>query len=153
MKQDIKIYFPESEGCKSLEELLNQLFSYSDNLYSVATYCDKDFFEIQCLERTRRSFEDLMCIANTYFPGTTEVELMEAMYNIKLKFYSCYDIKKIVFHRAGGANISLYDNLFSGEINESECAKNTYTKKELTEILNELIIKLKNKENESTIVM
>lgn len=94
-----KIYFKDAEHCLTLEDLIAELFSC--NGYAVETFKNEELTFTDCKSESRRSFEDLMCIANTYFENTSEEDLMKVIHDIGLKYYYCSDINKIVFHFNG----------------------------------------------------
>ena len=123
-----KIYFKDPDT-ENLNKLLLSL--YNSNGYSVPTYHDEQMSQIQCTAH-RRSFEDLLAIANTYFPKTTEKELLKSLIEIEMKFYFCNAIKKIVFHFNGTYLITKFnfENLKLDKI-----TKYSYTPKMLNLIL------------------
>ena len=131
-----KIYFPGAKKCETLEVLLKAL--YSHNGYSVETYYDKEFESIQCRNGSRRSFEDLLAIANTYFNNVSEEELMENLIKIKIRFYYCFDIHKIVFHY--NSNVLIDTNCFIN-CGCGSFVHNTYTPEMLEKILSKVDIK------------
>jgi len=92
-----KIYFEGAEKAKTLKQLMLKLFSW-DNTYSVATFLDKSLTIVDCKAYSRRSFEDLLCIANTYFKYVSKLKLMQCLHDIDIHYYHCGEIKKIVFH-------------------------------------------------------
>lgn len=143
----IKIYFKGGNESTDLDNLLRLLFSH--NGYSVATYFDKECTDMQCYHGSRRSFEDLLCIANTYYPETSEEDLMRALVNIEINYYFCSDIHKIVFHYAGSYNPSTHGFQIE-KYNNVRYKVNTYTLPMLQEIYNKLKIKKDN--YESTII-
>lgn len=91
----------------SLRNLINN--SYEDGEDGIwgkfaLTYSDKECKTLQC-KKANRSFSDLLDIAQTYFPGTTEKELWETMKSLNndedlLDCVFCYDVWKIVFYKA-----------------------------------------------------
>lgn len=130
-----KIYLKTDKKFKSVQDLLEYGFisRFNAHGYFVITYSDPECTIIQC-SAYRRSFEDLLAIAKTYFPSTTEVRLMNVlkkMLNGQLKFYRCSSIKKIVFHKSG--SFSLDTDNFSG-YNDLPFCKSTYTPSQLSEI-------------------
>jgi hypothetical protein len=136
-----KIYFKRGKESQNLDDLLSLLFN--SNGYSRETYYDEEFTSIQCYAGSRRSFEDLLCIANTYYPETTEEQLMQAIVNVDLAYYYCSDINKIVFHYAGSHKPSLHGFEIEKWANVSY-KTNTYTLPMLQKIYNNLKIKTNN---------
>lgn len=133
-----KIYFKDAEKAKSLKKLMLLLFSSvnGDNKYSVQTFLDKELKILDCKEQSRRSFEDLLCIANTYFKNVTELRLMKCLYDINIHFYYCSDINKIVFHFVITAPC-----LKNGSFllyNYKKLKKGTYTIDQLENLLNKV---------------
>ncbi len=131
MKNLKKIYF-KNPNTENLNELLLSLYEY--NGYSSPTYHDEKFIEIQC-QGHRRSFEDLLAIANTYFPKTTEKELLKSLIEIKMKFYFCNVIRKLVFHFNGSFLITKFN---FENIKPCAITKDSYTPKMLIEILEKI---------------
>lgn len=98
---------------KSLMDLIDSLYRTEDNpyfkTYARTTYKDKDCTKVECAAG-RRSFEDLLCLAQTYYPETTEVDLMNVLAKIGIKFYFCNAIRKLVFHHKGYFYVSEIKN-------------------------------------------
>lgn len=125
-----KIYFKNAEKTTTLEELLR--LGYADDMYFTETFADSEFKFQQCGAKSRRSFEDLLAIANTYFPNTTEEDLMLALTKLKfIKFYYCWDVEKIVFHGAGIYKIPDFNLLCQ---NPEYYKENTYLPQKLKQI-------------------
>lgn len=127
----MKIYFKYADT-KDLKSLMRSL--YSHNGYACPTYLDSEFNKIQCAG-SRRSFEDLLIISKTYFPKVTKEELMQCLIDIKIKFYFCNNINKIVFHYHGiffinEINFNSYKNRIFQE--------GTYTPRRLINVLKKL---------------
>lgn len=81
---------------------LKELMSHFLFPYSKTTFYDKDCTDRQCYSGRRRSFTDLYEIATTYFPETTEKELIELLptleANGKVIFgHYCRDVGGAVF--------------------------------------------------------
>lgn len=138
MKELRKIYFKKGREATNVSELISLLYTKENGDYAQETYINEDFIDdnLEC-EGRRRSFEDLMSIVNTYFEGTTEVELAEALYDNNIAYYHCSEINKIVFHRCGNKNIESKEkdnnynlNCYKGE----KLQEGTYTIEELKEI-------------------
>lgn len=127
-----KIYFKEADQCETLDVLLANLFSFEG--YSKETYYDPEFKHSQCKELSRRSFEDLLSISNTYFPNTTEEQLMQSLNSVGIRFYHCNDINKIVFH------FNWHTAISNGFMSYAGCniRDGSYTAKELQTILDKI---------------
>lgn len=130
-----KIYFKKGNEAKDLKELM--IFLFEDGGYSVETYHNENFTNIQCYSGSRRSFEDLLAISNTYYPNTTEEQLMKVLIDIEIKFYHCGDIKKVVFHYYGNYLIAL--NCFENMVLHGSIRDDTYSPSDLTKILNKVL--------------
>lgn len=128
----MKIYF-ENPDTSSLESLIRSLFMNSG--YAYPTYFDKKCSKLQCDGR-RRSFEDLLLIANTYFKGTSEEDLMQALMNINILYYHCSHINKIVFHY--NASYAINNNF---EYKKEKFAEGTYLPTKLESIVNNILQK------------
>lgn len=120
----------------SLNDLIKCLYTAKDTLerqwYANYTYLDKEFTQVECYGQ-RRSFEDLLTLANTYFPGTTEIQLMCVLKDLQLMMSYCEDICKIVFFTQGG--YSLRKENFDEFINWDEhYVDGTYEPPKLLEI-------------------
>ena len=76
------IYYKEApENPESLEVILKDYFEKK----SPATFWSDDD-ELQCLEYKHRSPDDLLLLANHYFPGTTIKEIMNAYKSINKEY-------------------------------------------------------------------
>ena len=92
----MKLYFKNGDQATTLVELLTILYApLLPKMYGYAspTYFDRELTKLEC-NAHRRSFEDLLVIAKTYFPKTTKTQLMWALKRINIKFYHCNGIKK-----------------------------------------------------------
>ena len=87
------------EAGTSLREFISKCF---DGYRFYATYHDPENVEMQC-HRARRSFDDLLEISRTYFPETTEKELVDILFSPDMKMFIrfCPDIRKAVFEGQG----------------------------------------------------
>ena len=85
----MNIYLKLTEQPETIEELLKALFSvaanHNDRLLNIETYYDKECTKIQCIRAKFRSFEDIFDIVNTYFPNTSEEDVMKSLLFLKLK--------------------------------------------------------------------
>ena len=107
---DKKIYIKHDKGSPftSVKDVIYALFRNGDGQrrsYAMVTYSDEACERAECFGG-RRSFEDLLCLAKTYFPETTETELMDVMKELELTFYFCSDIHKIVFFYMGDFDLT-----------------------------------------------
>lgn len=133
-----KIYLKEP-NLTDLKSLINN--GYSANGYFVRTFNDETCISVQCRGGARRSFEDLLAISKTYFPKTTEVDLMKVLKQINIKFYFCSSVKKIVFHYLGIFNLEKngFDQYLKLEnAKRILYSENTYTLKQLSNIYEQL---------------
>jgi hypothetical protein len=123
------IYFKEAEGSTTLLELLNRGFSGPLNLF-VETFLDPEYSVIQTNAFKRRSFSDLLEIARTYFPDTTEKELMLALKEAKTIAVFCGEVKKVTFKKNthGG-------DFTAGTVNQDEVGLDGYTLNYLLNLL------------------
>lgn len=104
----MNIYFTDGESFDDVESLINGLYPrYSAK--ALPTYMDSHCTRRQC-GYAHRSFGDLLLIAQTYFPDTTEkdmIALMCSLYQQGLfKMMYCNDISEIIYYRG---RISDYD--------------------------------------------
>lgn len=106
----------KNPNTNSLFDLINDGFSVLswDNTGKrfVATYSDEECSYEECHE-ARRSFYDLLEIARTYFPNTTEKELAEAISKLEnITCFICCDIEKYVFFidRNSNNNYNCFSN-------------------------------------------
>lgn len=87
------------EQQESLYEFLKIFFKF-ERYHCHPTYYDKDFRFEQC-RPARRSFEDLLALSKTYYPNTTEKELIEILHKLneddQVVASFCGDIEKLVF--------------------------------------------------------
>lgn len=126
----MKIYFKNADT-STLEKLLK---SFYINEYARPTYTDEKCMNVECAAK-RRSFEDLYSISKTYFPETTEEQLLQALINIDILFYHCSTINKLVFHYAGSFRITKHNLcLYSSK----PYVDSTYTPRILVKILENL---------------
>lgn len=127
-----KIYLKEPD-LTDLKSLIQ--YGYSANGYFVTTFEDKELTKVQYHSRARRSFEDLLAISRTYFPETTEVDLMKVLIEIKIKYYFCGSTRKIVFHYNGNHYLNKeHLNDFKEHSKELTYKDSTYTIDDLIEI-------------------
>lgn len=71
-----------------LRDFLRQFFSYQADDYllkSVTTFRDIECTQVQCRENKFRSFDDLLRIAQTYYPDLTRQELMKTLLTLDIK--------------------------------------------------------------------
>lgn len=95
------IYFKDGSQAETLVDLINA--GFSRNRYFTETYSDLECTEVQTYAGKRRSFSDLLEIARTYFPDTTEKELMQALVEARLFGCWCHNINKVTFMKADGS--------------------------------------------------
>lgn len=128
-----KIFF-ENPNTESLKHLIGSFYP-TGNYYSKPTYRDEKCTILE-FKQGRRSFEDLLIISRTYFPDTTEIELMKALRDNNLKFYRCGYLKKIVFARICSYQIKrdCFTNYFGYVVISS-----TYQPEQLNNIVNEML--------------
>lgn len=113
------IYLKLPAPPSSIRELLLRTFSYNHtlgelkslkqfskipavikngNFYSVSTFHNKECNLLQCKAGKMRSYDDIVELVATYFPNTTEKELVEAIVcthpNLIFYTYNCPDIGK-----------------------------------------------------------
>lgn len=101
----VKFEIPER-----IQEFLVRFFDSKwepDRVLNVETYLDVECTKVQCIAHKYRSFDDMFIIVNTYFPGTTEKELMHLLLTTPIygrdgDRMSCYlaqcgTIRRIVF--------------------------------------------------------
>lgn len=136
--KDKKIYIKHDKSYPfaSVRDVIYSLFRNGDGSrrsYAMLTYSDADCTRVEC-SAGRRSFEDLLCLARTYFPETTEVELMAVMKELKLTFYFCCDIHKIVFFYMGDFDLTDENGLKSLTGDSRTYAAGTYKAEELVNI-------------------
>lgn len=135
-----KLYIKPLEGhpIESLYDLIDVLYKDKNGNRSPGarpTFLEEDFRSLDC-DAWRRSFEDLLTLAQTYFPSTTETELMLTLEKLSVEFFYCSDIHKIVFHRDGGYNINAAS--FRKHLGfDSEYQDGTYAPSDLLKIYNE----------------
>jgi hypothetical protein len=90
-----KIYLKLNKKPETLKELITELFSIPSwsMVYAVKTYSDEQCTVEQCPEKKRRTITDLRIIANTYFEGTTDKELITELLLLRpnaLHINKCY---------------------------------------------------------------
>jgi hypothetical protein len=121
---------------KTVQDLIESLFKEPSTLkkrkYARPTYKDKACTKVEC-SAGRRSFEDMLVLARTRFPNTTEKCLMKALKELKLKFYYCHQIHKAIFHYVGGYGYTLAKDNFH-KLPPGPYEKETYTPSKLSEI-------------------
>ena len=122
----------------SLRDLIRSLYtnqSGSKRDYARPTYHDKDCTRLEC-SAFRRSFEDLLTLARTYFPDTTKKELMLVLVDLDLSWTFCGDIGKIVFYYIGSDDICARDFEATIKRTHLKYTDDTYTAKALLDIYN-----------------
>lgn len=103
--------------------------------YWKPTYQDSDCTILECNAK-RRSFEDICCIVNTYFPEASEVDIMQNLRDLRFHFYFCAHIRKIVFHYINTDYSVEKGNFYDLPVVRVYNEK-TYTKEELQAIYNQ----------------
>ena len=95
---DKKIYINNGNKQNSLKDLIDLLYSgeLGRTILASETYSDEACTVKEC-RPARRSFEDLLRIAKTYFPDTDEKDLMSTLKELEMRFWFCGDIEKFVF--------------------------------------------------------
>jgi hypothetical protein len=134
-----KLYFRNGKSASSLKELIDLLYREDNGIRQVTartTYCDEKCEVAECYS-ARRSFEDLLAISRTYFPETTEVELMKVLKELDMSFWYCSDIKKLVFFYAPSHGAITSASLDNPTL-DSYLRKDTYTGKQLAKICNQI---------------
>ena len=103
----------EKESIKTPIDLLNILYNSEISFYTYkTTYYDEECLNVQCRKSTRRSFNDLIDLCQTYFPNISNDEVLESMLDADINnFYYCEDIKKIVFHNVPSCPVFELNNL------------------------------------------
>lgn len=104
------IYFKQAKGAIDVEDLFKKGFAEG---YFHKTYTDPECTSEQC-HFARRSFKDLVEIAQTYFPETTEEQVANALVD-KYKCFFCGGIKKWVFFNHGEPGHHPYVSFYANE--------------------------------------
>lgn len=143
----MKIYCKINKEGNTLEQFLEAGFSYptGTQLKFVSTYKDEACIIEQC-RPARRSFEELLAIANVYYPGVTEKELAKLLIRkydnevYKYCLFFCRDIKKQVILKNSYNSGDSYKKIFCW--NESYQYQNErgigkYTSNEIIELAQE----------------
>ena len=136
--KDLPKLYIKKPNLKSLKDLIKSGYD-KNGIRFVATYYDKSYKKIQCPNDRRRSFEDLLAVSKTYFPKTTQIQLMSVLKDLDIKWYCCGYVKKIVFHHAGTFNLN--ENTFQKYRNyhgNVRYADSTYSLNDLSKIYNKL---------------
>lgn len=115
------IYLKLNRKPRTVSELLRKLFSAQSVFYvgikSVATYYDSDCKQEQCKIGLLRSVDDIVEIAQTYFPNILERDIFRALFKLKLK-------KNDEIHRMRMINCSLLNKpttFFVKSLNVDPC--------------------------------
>ena len=132
---DKKLYIEPIEGqsINSVSDLIRSLYAKPDgkpHWGARTTYSDEECTVHEC-SASRRSFEDLLCLAQTYFPDTDEVSLMSVMAELSIHFNYCPDIFKFVFHFGASYRVN-YLPMWSAEVRHY--ADGTYKIEDLVDI-------------------
>lgn len=137
-----KLYIVPHIEINSLNSLLKCLYwevrTNNWKFYANPTFLDKECTKYECTA-SRRSFEDILCIARTYFPDVTEKDVLSEMKALNFDFLHCPDINKIVFmHNTGNSLIT--ENQLNKYPNKyyKYCDDSTYTAEDLLEIYHQL---------------
>lgn len=84
-----------------LKSFFEKCFTFPIGKYSykfVKTYLDATCTEQESMP-ARRSFDDLLLIARTYFPDVSETEVIKTLSSIdRMRCFVCTDINKPVFY-------------------------------------------------------
>lgn len=137
MPKKLYIELSKTKETKTVRDLIDSLYREVETgkrrRYARPTYTGVKCTRVEC-NAGRRSFEDLLTLARTYFPDTTEEELMKVLKSIRIKFYFCNQIKKAVFHFVGsnyGATLTT-NNFYT--LPAVGYANGTYTRDDLSKI-------------------
>jgi len=130
----MKLYINTNKQFNDINELLTFCYPTGD-YFREYTYFDKECTQIQC-SASRRSFEDLLSLCKTYFPETTEKDLMKTLIDMGMRYYRCGGIGKIVFHYRGDY---LVKDGFSIGLDNLGYVEETYLPKRLREIHEEVL--------------
>jgi hypothetical protein len=133
----MRIYVKPIEGLeiKSVKDLIDTLYRNNSTTIRYAaneTYKDKNLTKRQC-HQAIRSFDDLLRIARTRFPDTSEKELMGVLKELNFSVDFCYDVRKFVFTRQYGNADYLTPQRFNGW-SFTKPIKTSYTAQELANI-------------------
>lgn len=138
------IYFKKAkkEGYQSLKEMLQHFHSISATTYW------SDTNTCQCYRNRNRSIDDLILLANHYFPGSTAKDVLVAFKELSdenkneyYMFFVCGDIQKPVLnkHMSYKYNPSHYnskDCLLYKDQMKRQCPNSEYTLQSMNELLN-----------------
>ncbi len=124
------------------KDVIDTLFTFPDGTrsgYAQTTFADAELTQYECVG-ARRSFEDLLTITRTYYPETTEIELMGILRELNIGYWYCPDVRKIVFFTNGPCKVQInsFDSLTKNGYETIDWAKGTFTAKRLFEIRNQL---------------
>ncbi len=82
------IYIKTEKEPENFKELLLMFFSLeltSDRISTVTSYFDKECTKEQCQENKMRSFDDILELAQTYFPEITPKEVFHELITLDMK--------------------------------------------------------------------
>ena len=124
MSEHKNLYIKFGNDYQNLENLILQGFSGHYAGYFQFTYLDHECTKEEDRQR-RRSFDDLLVIARTYFPETTEEELAQVLTKTpRMRALFCRDIQKVVFVRDyDNDKNSFHVDLGSGTIDTKSASK------------------------------
>lgn len=150
----MKIYLKEPE-LTSLSSLIfngfSELVPYHRFYKFVTTYNDEECTKLEC-NPARRSFEDLLKIGRTYFPETTEGELISVLYELHKRFgigaFWCPDIRKYVFYNRQAKSDIKFIVMNNGIYDKSEKGNGEYSYNDLIKLIEENGNICENKEGE-----
>jgi len=138
------IYFKKAkkEGYQSLKEMLQHFHSIAATTY----WSDNN--ACQCYRNRNRSIDDLILLANHYFPGSTAKDVLVAFKELSdenkneyYQFFVCGDIKKPVLNKYMSYKYNLAHFVSSNYIlykdhMKRQCENSEYTLSSMNELLN-----------------
>jgi hypothetical protein len=106
---------------ETIKQFLTLFFSSTFRkgyLTSLSSYTDSGFLELQCEEGRYRSFDDVFEIITTYYPGTTVVELMNELIDLKPRCIETGVLKDLYTMFCGNISksVMLYHNHTSNDV-------------------------------------
>lgn len=85
----IYIKFDEGQEPQNLNDLFRKLFSFQSGIEvkNVPTYTNRDCTNLQCDANRYRSFDDILRIAERYFPGTSYLDVFRELLRTEIRGY------------------------------------------------------------------
>jgi len=136
-----KIYLKTDKEFKNINEVIYALYNHNYH-FAYETYSNKECTDLQCSEGKLRSFDDIYYLCKTYFPDTTEKDVIYELVNLKINNKVCWFAYcggmgriKIQFYLPGRLIIAFGVNRIYNNISNTSSTISGYNWKKLFKLI------------------